>query len=164
MGFIILATSMDIHAAYRGDLKNGPDGAPGQETRRAENETFLRALLDFHEAVNMAESCAMETWPRPGSCLGGHEGCRPDRRLRQFYLLRDACFFWDTIRSPTSMLAWRLREATARVIEAEGLHCRVSQDKENTPMLRAFILRAFILRWAGLLLGGFPSKARASEG
>lgn len=112
----------------------------------------------------MAESCAMETWPRPGSCLGGHEGCRPDRRLRQFYLLRDACFFWDTIRSPTSMLAWRLREATARVIEAEGLHCRVSQDKENTPMLRAFILRAFILRWAGLLLGGFPSKARASEG
>ncbi|KAK2612766.1 hypothetical protein QQS21_001217 [Conoideocrella luteorostrata] len=163
---ILSTSMIHTYVAYKGNLKTAQIERQVNENRRGENETLYdsisnwqtvayhnrqkyeedryatsiwkavrsqRAFYDFYEFINLLESCVMEVGLVAAAALVAKRVADGTDSFRSFVFVIS---YWDTIRSPMSMLAWNIRAATMTVIDAEWLYQLIKtepsvQDREG---------------------------------
>jgi ABC-type transport system involved in Fe-S cluster assembly fused permease/ATPase subunit len=168
---ILATSMVHVYVAYKGNLRTVQIERQVNESSRVENETLYdsitnwqtvayhnrqkyeeeryaasvwkairsqRAFLDTLDVVGFMESCVMEAGLVAAASLVAVRIANGTAKFSSFVFLVS---YWGTIKSPMTMLAWNIREATTHVIDAEWLYQLIQtkpsvRDKEGAAKVR----------------------------
>ncbi|KHN98942.1 ABC transporter, transmembrane domain, type 1 [Metarhizium album ARSEF 1941] len=168
---IVATSMIHVYVAYKGNSRTVQIERQVNETNRAENENLYdsitnwqtvayhnrqkyeedryansvwkavwaqRTLLNTLDVVSFLESFVMEAGLLAAVSLVAVRIANGTAKFSSFVFLVS---YWDTIRSPMSMLAWNIREATTHVIDAEWLYQLIQtkpsvRDKEGADKIQ----------------------------